>query len=256
MKKKILTIALTALLFLSAVALGVSTVFRVEEVTLIASLTPQASVTAPDLQAELKKAYERESTFSLNSAKAKEIVKKYPHLRVTGFERKYPNALEITVAEDTETYAVQTENGYYILSDAGIVVELRDDASNRFDGAPNVLIQGLRVTGSVGGELSGDSAWASMRGLCSAVDKALGGIRKNVISVEVLARAPQTYYLISMREGVRIYIDDPASLTAEKGAAAMEKYLSLTDGERMTGRITVHTIEGKAVADYKAIDEF
>ncbi len=247
---------MTALLFLSAVALGVSTVFRVEGVTLYATLTPQAGVEATALQEELKRAYERESTFSVDDKKAKKIVEKYPYLRVTSFQRSYPNALKITVVEDLETYAVQRENGYYILNASGVVVATRENENNRADGAPNVLVKGLTVTGSVGEGLTGDAAWADMLRLCMETDKALGGIRKNVLSVEVILRSPQTYYLLTMREGVKIYVEAPADLTEEKVQAAIEKYLSLTDAERMTGRITVHTIAGKGVADYTPRDEF
>ncbi len=256
MKKKILTIALTALLFLSVAALAVSTVFRVERVALIANFTSSAGVTAEDLQKELQAAYEKDSIFSIDKSKAEEVVKNHAYLRVTGFEKTYPDGLVVTVVEDSETYAVETENGYYILSVGGVVVERRAEANNRLDAAPNVLLKGLTLTGEVGETLSGDSAWASVYTLCVKMDEALGGIRKNVTCVEVLTRSPKTFYLVTMREGVKIYVEEPAFLTEEKARAAMDKYLSLSDGERMTGRIAVHAIEGVVVAEYKNVDEF
>ena len=56
--KKILIILLTLLVFLSVTTLGVSTVFRVEEVTVIAPVvSEEAKAEASDLQNRLQKAY-------------------------------------------------------------------------------------------------------------------------------------------------------------------------------------------------------
>ncbi len=256
MRKKVLTITLTILLFLSVAALAVSTVFRVERVGVIARLTAQAGVSAEDLQKELQAAYEKDSTFSVDKDKAEEIVGKYPYLRITGFEKNYPDGLVITVVEDCERYAVESANGYYILNAEGVVVEFRAEANNRLDNAPNVLLKNLTLSGEVGGTLSGDPTWNSMLTLCNAMDKALGGIRKNVVSMEVWKPSSKTYYSIAMREGVKVYVEEPSLLTEEKAKSAVDKYLSLTDEERMTGRITVHVIEGVAIAEYKKVDEF
>ncbi len=256
MKKKLLTIILTVLLLLSIAALGVSTVFRVEQVTLIARLTPQAGITAEGLQEELERAYDKDGIFSVNDEKAERVVAKYSYLRVIGFKKSYPNAITVTIVEDTETYAVESEGGYYVLNAEGIVVAHRAEANNRGDGAPNLLVKGLTVTGKVGGTLSGDNAWGAMLALCQSVDDALGGIRRNVILAEVYRRTPQCFYRLTMAEGVKIYIVEPDLFTNEKGVAAIEKYLSLSAEERLTGRITVRIVEGEVIAEYKSVDEF
>ncbi len=256
MKKKILTIVLTALLLLSMTVLGVSTVFQVETVTLSARLTSNAGVTAESLQEEIATAYEKQSILSSNEKKAEKIVEKYPYLRLVSFKKSYPDKLTFTVVEESETYAVEGENGYAILNGAGVIVAMRKEANNREDKAPNLLLKGLTVTGKVGDTPTGDDAWSSMFSLCKAVDTALGSIRVNVVSAEVLMRAPQSVYLMTMREGVKIYVETPDTFTEEKGKAAIEKYLSLTDEERMKGRITVRTVAEKTVAEYKMVDEF
>jgi hypothetical protein len=88
------------------------------------------------------------------------------------------------------------------------------------------------------------------------MDETLGGIRSNVQSVEILARAPETFYLIKMREGVKIYVGNPSTLTVEKAKKAMDKYMALSDAERITGRLTVRDSEGEVVVSYSSIDEF
>ncbi len=251
MKKKILTIALTAALFLAAVALGMSTVFRVHEVALVTRFTANSGVTAEELHKELHEEYQKDGIFSVSADKAKKIVEKYPYLRVTGFEKSYPSGIKITVVEDTETYAVEAENGYYILSAEGVVVELREKANNREDNAPNLVMKGLTLTGKVGEYLTGDDAWASMLTLCRSVDEALGGIRKNAISVEVMMRSPETIFVFKMKEGVEIHVEEPSVLTKEKGEEAVNAYLSLSDEERMKGKIYVYADGGKAIAKYQ-----
>ncbi len=256
MKKKLLTIVLTALLVLSVVTLGVANVFRVDGVTLVARFTPYAGVTAEALQEELIAAYKKESIFSVDGSDAETVAKKYPYLRVVGFKKRYPDKLTITIVEDSETYAVENQDGYYILNAAGIVVAKRSTPDNRVDRSPNLLLKGMQLYGEVGGTLTGDKEWRSMFTLCSAMDELLEGIRTNVVAAEVVSRKPQTFYRFIMREGVKLYFEDPLTLTKEKGQAAIEKYSSLKDSERMTGRITVHVVEGVAIAEYKSIDEF
>ncbi len=258
MKKKILTILLTALVFLSATALGVSTVFRVDTVAIeISRVSAFATEDAEKLRAELIAQYEQESIFSVEKSAVNAAVEKYPYLRMTGFKKSYPNKLVLTLSEDAEVYAVEKENGeYYILGGDGSVLEIRSTPVNRLDNENNVLLKGLEVSGERGGVLSGDNCWDSMRTLCLEMDKALGGIRSNILSVEVLYRKPETAYRIRMKEGVTLYFWDPAVMTKEKARGAIDKYLSLSDAQRMTGRITVGYAEGEVLLGYEPIDEF
>ena len=106
------------------------------------------------------------------------------------------------------------------------------------------------------GVLSGDDCWESMLALCQSMDEKLGGIRSNVVSVEILSRIPETFYLVTMREGIKIYIRNPKSLTEEKAKTAMDKYMGLSDEERMTGRLMIFDVDGKVFSQYSAQDDF
>ncbi len=258
MKKKFLTIVLTVLLFLSAVGLGVSTVFRVDAVAVeVTSISQSAKSDAAALRAELQSLYKQESIFSVEEAKAKSALAKYPYFRMTEFTKAYPNRLVVKIVEDAETYAVKGEGeSWYILADDGTVLDIRSSSKNRIDGFDNVLINGIEGEGERGGALSGDECWQSMLALCQKMNNVLGGIRKNVASVEVLFRKPQTIFRITMTEGVKIYIDHPDALTEQKAVSALDKYLSLSDEQRITGRILVINVEGEISSVYKEVDEF
>ncbi len=252
-KKKVLTIVLTVLLFLSAVFLGIASTFRVDTVTVEFSLlSTDGRAHAELLQAELTAEYKGDSIFSLKDDKAKEIIAKRSYFRMTAFEKKSPDKVYIRVVEDGETYAVESGEGtYYIVSGEGIMVEERSTTLNRFDGGENLLVKGITATGSRGDTLSGDDCWKSMLAFCRVFDAELNGIRKNTQSVEVFKRSPEIFFRLQMSEGLNIYIATPEILTEEKAKKAFNAYLSLSAEERTKGSLTVSHVEGEVFAEYK-----
>ena len=79
-KRKVLVIVLTALIFLSVSVLGVSTVYRVDNVIVRAPVVSEAAkAEAQALQEKLAKAYDKQSIFSANDELAKEIVAEFPY---------------------------------------------------------------------------------------------------------------------------------------------------------------------------------
>ena len=114
----------------------------------------------------------------------------------------------------------------------------------------------MTVEGEKGGFLAGDDCWQTMFLLCKTMNESLGGIRSNVLSVEVISRAPETFYVIKMREGVKVYVGSPSIMTVEKVKSAMNKYMVLSDAERMTGRLTVRDNDGEVFVSYSWEDEF
>ncbi len=258
MKKKVLTIFLTALVFLSTAFLGVATVFRLEGVSVEVTLLSETSKTeAQALQEKLLARYEGESIFNADRRKADEELVAYPYFRMTAFEKEYPNKLKISLIEDDETYAVEkADGGYYIVSGEGVVVEERTVNTNRLDDGENILVKGVEVTGEKGGTLAGDAAWQSLLSVCQSFEKELGSIRLSVRSVEVWKKTPEFFLLITMKEGVKIYLENPASLTSEKAIKAVDAYLSLSNDEKIGGRIALLEVDGEVFAEYKATDDF
>lgn len=259
MKKNVLVIILTSIVFLSSVFLGVATVYRVDAVLVETQIVTQAAEEeAESLQKQLLDAYDKKSYFSVDDKKAKEIVAQFPYFRLVSFKKSSPNRIIVKVAEDEEVYAVAVageENRYYILNDSGAVLGERESYANRLDGENNLLIKGLNVTGSQDGKLVGDDTWEYVLSLCKSLSKELGGIRRNVTSVEVL-KLTDTIVRITMREGVKIYVGNPNKEAEAKAKAAVETYLGLSDEERITGRIAVSDNNGELVIGYAKKDEF
>ncbi|MBO5240136.1 MAG: hypothetical protein J6B56_01790 [Clostridia bacterium] len=258
-KKNVLVIVLTALIFLSVAVLGVSTVYRVNAVSVRAPIVSEAARSeAEELQKKLTAAYEKQSIFSTNDELAKEIVAQFPYFNLTGFEKKYPSRLVVEVTEEAELYAcVAEKGGYYILSIDGTVLGIREDYKNRSDNADNLLIEGLAATGEKGEALSGDSCLQVLFPFLEKVSEALGGIRRNVLSVSVLRPASveeETVFKLTTREGVNIYVRNPAALTAQKAEIAIGQYQELSTEQKLKGMLIVSDVLGEVIYDYHQTD--
>lgn len=254
MAKRIIVIVLTVLMFISAACLGVATVFRVKGVTVEASMVSAvAEKEAQEIKKRLEEAYMHEGTLFLDDTTAKEIVEKYPYFRITSFEKLYPDKLLVKIAEDAEVYAVKgTEENYYLLNAQGEILGLRTDYSNRFDQEPNLLIKGVEVNTQDGKTLTGDDCYAVMLTLLKKTDALLGGIRRNATEVEVVRRSPETIIRLQMREGVELCIVNPQENGEAKAELIINKYLSLTDAQRLDGCVIVSGGVNGIVVDYTA----
>jgi len=258
MQKKICIILLTVLVFLSGTVLGISTVYRIKDVTVdVLHVTEEALVEGEELQQRLQDAYRGSSTFFVKDKKAKEILENYPYFRLSSFDKVYPGRLIIKVAEDAEVYALQKAEGeYFILGSDGTVLDIRNTHVNMLNGAENVVLTGLNVAGESGKIPTGDECFANMLSICEEISQLLGGIRSNVVSVEVFRRTPQMIYRITMREGVKIYIGTPMTQTKEKTQKAVEQYLLLSYDQKLSGCISVSGNGQQIMATYSKKDPF
>lgn len=258
-KKNVLIIVLTTLIFLSVAVLGFTTVYRVNAVAVRAPVVSEAArAEAEELQKKLTAAYEKQSIFFANDELAKEIVAEFPYFNVTGFEKKYPNRLVVEVTEDAEVYAIEAGNGqYYILSIDGTVLGIRENYKNRSDHADNLLITGLTATGEKGEALSDDSCLQTLFPFLKKVSELFGGIRRNVLCVEVLRPASveeETVFKLTTCEGVNIYVRNPSSLTEQKAEIAIEQYTGLSAKQKLKGMLLISDVLGEVVCDYHQTD--
>lgn len=258
MRKKFWTILLTLIVFLSGAMLALSTVYRVETVTVnVQYVTEEAKTKGEVLQAHLEEAYEGVSTFFVKQETADEVLKEYPYFRLISFEKSFPKRIVIDVVENAETYAVKkAENEYYILSSDGVVLDIRDTYVNALTDEENVILTGLNIAAEKGQMPLGDECFVEVLATCQALSTKLNGIRANVVSVELMHRTPETVLAVTMREGVKIYLVNSAERTAKKIEVALAKYFSLSDEEKMCGRILLIESSEGFYADYSKVTDF
>ncbi len=254
MMKKLWVILLTVAVFLSVAVLSITSVYRVDTVTLETNLvSEEAKVEAENIQTRLENAYEKDSIFFADDKKAQEIVKEYPYFRISAFEKAYPNRLVIVLTENAETYAVEkNDGGYYVLSADGTILTVRNESANPLNGEDNVVFKGLNVSGELSGKLVGDDCFDVMLQYAEEVSKALGGIRRNVASIEVYARSPELILCLTMKEGVKIYVSMPNVSTLEKAQKAVNEYMLLSNAQKLTGKLVVLDGEEEIIAVYSA----
>ena len=254
--KKIVTIVLTVLVFLSAVFIGVSNAYRIDNVMVEAKTYSQAAKSeAQQLQQELKEGYVGENLLFTDEEIALTVIADYPYFRLTKFERQYPDLLCIEVTEDAEVFAVETAQGYYILSQNGTILDIRADYHNRADGEENVVIAGGNPTGEVGQKVQG-AGFDELLKMCMIMSDYLNGVRSNIERILFDDVEDGGRIFLWMREGVRINVMRPHLLTEEKAKMFTEKYLSLSDEERLTGFIhaTESLDETRVLIEYRAND--
>ena len=262
MRKKLLVIVMTALIFASACILGFTTVYRVDKVTLYVqavSDSEEAKSEEQALQESLLDAYKGENLLFSKKTTATEVLSKFPCFRLVKFDKKSPDRIVIEVTEDAEVYAVETEDGYYLLSEDGTTLGKRGDYKNRLDGEDNLLMKGFSVTANRGEIPQNDPAFLAALAFSKEVSALLSGIRKNVLSVERILKTPEgadfpaVMLCFTMKEGVRLYVNQAEIDTEEKANSAIEKYLSLSVEEKTKGAITLLET---ATAIYSPTDDF
>ncbi|HIU58588.1 MAG TPA: FtsQ-type POTRA domain-containing protein, partial [Candidatus Scatosoma pullistercoris] len=217
-KRSIITILLTILVFSAAVVLGVSSVYRVNAVTLEVSVISEvAEEEADSLQKKLLSRYQSESIFFVDEQAAEEEFAAFPYFRMVSFRKQYPNRLVIEATEDAEMFAVEKGDGnYYILGPDGTILGVRGDTANRSDGAENILVTGLSATGNRGEILTGDECIRPLIDFCAEADSRLNGLRSNLVSVEVMkptSSSADISFCLVLREGVKAYVRNPLNLT-------------------------------------------
>lgn len=241
-KKTVLTVLLTAVLLIAVAVLTVAAVYRVGAVTLeISTVSEAAKTEAEELQKKLSAQYEKENIFSVDEKRAQSEFEQYPHLRMTSFQKSYPNRLIITAVEDPEVYALVSPDGYYILGGDGTLLSTRDAPKNRSDGKDNVLLVGFDLT-CERGQIPQDADFTFALAFCKVLDERFGGIRSNILSVTLekpTSDLADAILNVQTKEGVRIAVYNPSNLSKEKAESVVSFYLSMPTVDRLEGKINV-----------------
>ncbi len=260
-KRNVFIIILSLLLFLSAAVLGVSAVYRVNEITVFApAISDEAKTEAEDLKKRLLEAYKKQSTFFADREEADKVIEDFPYFRIISFEKAYPNRLVIEVREDAEVYAVanlQEEGTYYILNADGVVLGVRDNPANRSTDGHNVILRGtekapLTAVGKKGEVLSGDECLPALFAFVKSVSAKLEGIQRNVLAVEIDRPASdeaETTIKLYMKEGVTLYVRNPLSQTEAKAERIIEEYTALGDKQKTEGILVL--FDGEEGEDFE-----
>ena len=243
MKKRIIISTIVSFVLLLAVVIaGLNAIFTVTAVNAeFTVFSSDGQSEANSLKTELD-AFTGKSSVFLDLNDVQKTVEKYPAFRVERVEKAYPAAVEVRVRERRETYACKTENGYAVFDETGAYLYDKQENENRL-GGKNILLEAFRFTFSSRERAEGQYAEELFQTL-DVFTEHLTEVRANIERVALVMPAAESttrnhFFYFYMREGVIIQIKNPLELTKEKATAAVQKYLSLSDMERVQGVIDV-----------------
>lgn len=240
MKTRVLISTVAAILLLfAAIVAGLNAIFTVTHVRADFNAVSEEGMEEAHALREKLDAFLGKSSAFLDLDDIREVVEEYPGFRLDSIEKKYPTTVCLTVSERNEMYAFARENGgYAIVDDEGNYLYDKPENVNRVAGE-NILLEDFSFTteGGVRGEY-----FPEVLAVSGAMKAALGAFRANVVYIRLVqntANPRYDYFRIGMREGVILDILNPADRPAEKTALALERYLALSDEDRIFGFITV-----------------
>lgn len=254
-KQKTLVAVISVVLFLAALLLGANTVFSVSQIEIAYGVSSaQAQKDSLALQRALEEEYVGENIFFVQDEEVIAAFDGYPYLSVTGFEKKYPDKLVLSVEEKPEAYAAAVEeNGktvYYMLSADGEILRKAQENANNVDGGENFLLEGLTYSADAG--FAADDNFRLVLDVCAQLSALTGGVRTCLSSLSIEVGSVSTEMAIRTLEGVTIEVGNPAVLTREKIASAIEMYLSLDAQSKLIGYISVrdNRVDGGIITTY------
>jgi hypothetical protein len=156
------------------------------------------------------------------------------YLYLVSYEKVYPCTLDIVVKERVETFAIYGDDGYSIYDETGKLLRKSKDNINSSDNSPNLIVY------------ADSSKMATVSSLCAYFKKDFSTLRNYVKSVQVtdsLIEKTSTFTFI-MHSGLTIEIVDYETLAEEKIWAAFVEYSSLSEAEKLRGKITVVDRDG------------
>lgn len=249
-KRVILTTAVAFVLLLAVIAAGLNAVFTVTYVKAdFVTCSSEGGDEAEKLQKQLDEFVGKSTTF-LDLDEVRGVVEKYPCFRIGTLEKKFPNTISLTVYERSETFAFALDGGgFAVLDENGRYLYEKEENVNR-TGGRNVLLEGFGLEITAEGYALGN-AFDGFLALYAVFAEQLSDPRANMETVSFGTEGSNfSYFSIRMREGYLIKIYDPDSRIEDKAAKSLEEYLSVSDGERIYGRITVlERRDGEIVAD-------
>jgi len=241
MKKRVICIVLSVVIFLAVIVMGIYFVFSIDTVVVYYDVLSDKGIEySVEIQSELEKAYVGQNIFFAGRTSADDVFKNYPYVKGVSIKKIYPDKIAVYAEEIPERFAVENSSGGYDMLDAdGNYLASREANENYADSFRNILLSGF---GEYNSAFALGSAFKAVKTICDYMHTAFNGVRANLSGVSYVqptSSAADAYFELTMTEGVIIRIFTPLNLTEEKCAKATERYLSISPEDRLYGLITV-----------------
>lgn len=253
MQSKRIIAVFIILIFCATLAIGSSAVFSIAEVNAKYSFVSSEQIAKTEnIEAALER-FEGKNIVFIKKAEIYSALKDFTYIEVRSITKTYPNILTVELNERLEVFALNTENGWFMLDGQGFALSQRGLNTNNIDGLANIELY-ANADAALGKECVADNSALFKKCLYAAQFAAeyfnleprqvLEGIRIEQFDIAVI-----------LKGGFEIYLQDAAELFYEKINKAFDFY---TDAEEMTqemkankyGRILAHKYESGVRATY------
>ncbi len=161
-------------------------------------------------------------------------------LSLKSYEKRFPCSIDIVIEERVECFAVKTETGYSVYDSNGEYIKttsIESSLLNTVDHCPNVV-------------LDVDAAQIkNVARFCSYFNQTFGALRRPVEKIYTIEYSDSL--ILNLRSGLSMSFTYWKESGEQKVKKAYEKYLSLTDAERVKGSIIVDGKDGLGlIAEY------
>lgn len=241
MKKRLVSIILSAVILIALIVMGIYFIFMINTVAVYYNvLSGKGLQYSVEIQEELESLYKGKNILFISEDEAAAVFDKYPYVSEVSIRKIYPNKIAVYAEENAERFAVaNSSGGYDMLDKNGLLLSSRAENKNYADSYRNILLEGF---GEYSEALYTSEQFSAVKAMCDYMHEAFGGIRTNLSEIKYAAptsNLANSYFQLTMTEGIIIRIFNPLNMTEEKTASAVDKYLSLAPEDRLYGLITV-----------------
>ncbi|MDE6557713.1 MAG: hypothetical protein K2K39_01255 [Clostridia bacterium] len=155
-------------------------------------------------------------------------------LAIVSYEKKFPCTVNVTVRERVECFTVKTADGYAVYDDYGKLIRTPADDTTEplaWDGCPNVTLEAQ------------PERYEDVAKMCRHFSERFGSLRRMVESVTADKFLGVEVAYLKLRTGLTIALNEWTENTEAKIEEAYKTYCTLSDRQRITGRMTV--VDGK-----------
>lgn len=234
--------------FLASAVISVGMIFAVKNINVtLLTYSEDSSESYAELKASLN-VFKGESILFIGSD---DIVKAIEdsNYTVASSEKIFPCTINVTLRERLETFAISVGGQFSMYDSDGKYLRRDDENRNVNDGSPNVELTGVAV------EEIGEIAE-----IAAIFKEKFSSLRSIVSSITLEANKNIEGYVdklfFNLRCGLKIEIDEYNEYTAEKLDKAYEKFVALSDRQKLSGTLRSYFFggeDGEIRADYSAI---
>lgn len=163
------------------------------------------------------------------------------HIRLVSYEKVFPCTVNVVMAERVETFAMYDGSKYAIFDDGGNFVRYSNDILNNLDKSPNVLLENID-----------ENEIGIVSVVVEKFKQKFGYVRAYIEKISIANSQVNNKISLYFRSGLVIEIADYSLLVNEKMSAVYNKYITLTESEKLGGRILCYSLQS-SVTDVRVI---